>query len=91
MPEKRHRLNDSEIPEVIMGLRLRLLQLLKERKDTERALVALRCYERLLEETHGRPKNYSLDWDYLSYVAENGEAHLLERLDKMKQKSKAST
>jgi len=84
LSERRHRLNDSEIPEVILGLRLRLKELLKERKDTEKAQTALRCMHRLLEDNPGRPRYPKFDWDYLSYFIEDGEEHVLARLDEMK-------
>jgi hypothetical protein len=56
LSERRHRLYDSEIPEVILGLSLRLKQLLEERKDTEKAQNAFRCIHRLLEDNPGRPR-----------------------------------
>ena len=51
---KRHRLYDSEIPEVILGLRLRLKQLLEERKDGDSIMIqpwpAARKYEKKIIE-----------------------------------------
>jgi len=84
LSERRHRLYDSEIPEVILGLRLRLKQLLIERKDTEKAQTAFRCMHRLLEDNPGRPRYPEFSWDYLSHFIEDGEEHILARLDKMK-------
>lgn len=49
----RCRLGEKEIPEVILGLKLRLEQLLNERGDVERAEVAFHVH-RLLEGGHGR-------------------------------------
>ena len=86
MSERRHRLYDSEIPEVILGLNLRLRQLL-ERKDTEKAQTAFRCIHRLLEDNPGRPKYPEFSWDYLSYFLEVGEEHILVRLDEIKKES----
>ena len=87
LSERRHRLYDSEIPEVILGLSLRLRQLLKERKDTEKAQTAFRCIHRLLEDNPGRPRYPEFSWDYLSYFIEDSEEHILARLDEMKKKS----
>ena len=84
---RRHRLYDSEIPEVILGLNLRLKQLLVERKDMEEAETAYRCMHRLLGNNKGRPKYPKFGWDYLSYFIEVGEEELLARLDEMKKKS----
>ena len=87
LSERRHRLYDSEIPEVILGLNLRLRQLLEERKDTEKAQTAFRCIHRLLEDKPGRPRYPEFNWDYLSYFIEVGEGHILARLDEMKKES----
>ena len=87
MSERRHRLYDSEIPEVILGLNLRLKQLLVERKDPEKAQTAFRCMHRLLGDNPGRPRYPEFSWDYLSYFIEVGEEELLARLDEMKKKS----
>ena len=81
---KRHRLNNSEIPEVILGLRLRLLQLLEERKDPETAEIGLRCLHRLLEENPGRPKYQEFSWDFLEYNVVYGEEHILARIEEIK-------
>ena len=87
MSGRRHRLYDSEIPEVILGLSLRLRQLAGERKDTEKAQTAFRCIHRLLEDNPGRPKYPEFSWDYLSYFLEVGEEHILARLDENKKES----
>jgi len=80
LSEKRHRLYPSEIPEVILGLRLRLIQLLEEKNDPEKAQLAFRCLHRLLEENPGRPKYPEFSWDYLAYFVDVGEKELLERI-----------
>ena len=67
LSEKRHRLYESEIPEVILGLRLRLAQLLEYKTDPERAQLALRCLHRLIEMNPGRPK-YPKDHHRQDYV-----------------------
>ena len=51
--ERRHRLYKQEIPDVILGLKMRLEQLLKEKSDLERAEVAFHCLYRLLQDGHG--------------------------------------
>jgi hypothetical protein len=84
LSERRHRLYDSEIPEVILGLRLQLIQLLEEKNDPKRAQLAFRCLHRLLEENPGRPKYPEFSWEYLSYYVDEGEEHILNHLDEMK-------
>jgi len=87
LSERRHRLYQSEIPEVILGLRLRLIQLLEEKNDSERAQLTYRCMHRLLERNLGRPKYPEFSWEYLSYYVYEGEEHILNRLDEMKKES----
>jgi hypothetical protein len=87
LSERRHRLYDSEIPEVILGLNLRLKQLLDEKKDAEEAETAYRCMHRLLGNNKGRPKYLKFDWDMLSNIIDLGEEQLMARLDEMKKKS----
>jgi hypothetical protein len=82
LSERRHRRHYSEIPEVILGLSLRLKQLLEG--GTRRAQTAFRCIHRLLENNPGRPRYPEFSWDYLSYFIEDGEEHLLGRLEEMK-------
>jgi hypothetical protein len=87
LSERRHRLYQSEIPEVILGLRLRLIQLLKEKNDPERAQLAFRCLHRLMGEKPGRPTYPEFSWEYLSYYVYEGEEHILKRLEEMKKES----
>jgi hypothetical protein len=79
LSEKRHRLYSSEIPEVILGLRLRLKQLLEEKNDPEKAQLTLRCLHRLIETNQGRPKYPKFSWEYLAYVVDVDEKDLLNR------------
>jgi hypothetical protein len=79
LSDKRHRLYDSEIPEVIRGLRLRLIQLLEEKNEPEKAQIILNCLHRLLEDKPGRPKYPEFSWDYLTYVVDVDEEDLLRR------------
>ena len=55
--ERRHRLSDEEVPEVIEGLKLRLLQHLETEDYLEAATVAFRAFYRLITHQVGRP-NY---------------------------------
>ena len=82
LSEKRHRLYESEIPEVILGLRLRLAQLLEDKNDPEKAQLALRCLHRLIETNPGRPKYPKFSWEYLAYVVDVDENDLLTRSPK---------
>ena len=88
MTEKRHRLYEEEIPEVILGLHLRLKQLLEKREDAKTAETTYNCIYRLLEEKPGRPKYPKFDWDYLSYLVEdNGEEQIIARIEEIKKNS----
>ena len=68
--QRRHRLNSDEVPEVIEGLRLRLLQHLKTRDDIYGATVSFRAYYRLSTYCRGRPSYPNpITWDLIdSYV-----------------------
>ena len=77
LSERRHRLYEREIPEVIYGLALLLKQLLKERREAERAEVAYRCLYRLIWADVGRPRYEKFSWDYLdNFLASNVKYHL---------------
>ena len=77
LSERRHRLTEREIPEVIYGLALLLKQMLKEKKDAERAEIAFRCLQRLLEGGAGRPRYEEFSWEYLDhFLASNVKYHL---------------
>ena len=67
MSERRHRLYSHEIPEVVEGLRLRLIELFEKREEPERAEVALRTLYRLEGKTVGRPKYPKFSWEFLSH------------------------
>jgi len=42
LSERRHRIQEHEIPEVVEGLKLRLSQLLEEREEEDKAEIAFR-------------------------------------------------
>lgn len=79
LSERRHRLYNSEIPEVILGLRLRLKQLLEEKNDPKKAQLTLRCLHRLIDTNQGRPKYPEFSWEYLAYVVDVDEKDLLNQ------------
>jgi hypothetical protein len=79
LSEKRHRLYTSEIYEVILGLRLQLLQLLEEKKEPEKAEIAFHYLYRLRDNNMGRPKYPEFNWDTVSFVLEIDEKDLLNR------------
>ena len=80
MSERRHRLAEDEIPEGIHGLRLPLIELLKDRKNVEEAEIAYRCFTRLFWDKPGRPKYENFSWDYLSYLVIAGEGYIKDVL-----------
>ena len=63
MSERRHRLYDPEIPEVVKGLVLRLRQLIDGRMDLETAEIAFHTLYRLTNTGPGRPKYPETTWD----------------------------
>ena len=67
MSEKRHRLYEHEIPEMIEGLRLRLETLLEARVDPERAEIVFRTLYRLRDGGIGRPRYPEFSWEFLEY------------------------
>ena len=64
---RRHHLNEQEIPEIIRGLMLRLLQLLDEREGLASAEIAYRALHRLTNKDRGRPKYPEFSWEYLDH------------------------
>ena len=63
MSEKRHRLYQHEIPEVIQGLLLRLEMLAEKRKEERKAEITFRTLYRLMfAEKGGRPKYPPFSW-----------------------------
>ncbi len=78
MSERRHRISDLELPEVVEGLRLRLLELTKRRNEPEKAEIAYRCLLRLINDSPGRPKYPEFNWDHVLYFVEDGEDHIKE-------------
>ena len=73
LSERRHRLYRHEIPEVNMGLRLRLLQLLENREDKESVEIAFRTLFRLTRYEPGRPRYPEFSWDYVQYFLDHFE------------------
>jgi hypothetical protein len=67
LSERRHRIYESEMPEVVEGLKLHLLQLLKEKEEPEKAERALRVLFRLMSGGKGRIKYPDFSWDYLEH------------------------
>ena len=63
MSERRHRLYQHEIPEVVKGLVLRLRQLLEKRDERESAETAFRALFRLTNAEPGRPKYPEFTWE----------------------------
>ena len=57
LSQRRPRLHEEEVPEVLDGLKLRLLQHLETEDDLLRATIAFRAFFRLMENPRGRP-NY---------------------------------
>ena len=70
MSERRHRIYESEMPEVIEGLKLHLFKLLKEKKEPERAEQAFRVLCRLMSGGKGRIKYLEFSWSKLDYFLE---------------------
>ena len=75
---RRHRLDESEIPEVTRGLLLRLKQLFEEKSEPEKAEVTLRCLMRLKRATQGRPQNLNFSWDLVEYTVDSEELIIKE-------------
>ena len=70
MSERRHRISESEMPEVIEGLKHHLLQLLKKEEEPERAEQAFRVLYRLMSGGKGRIKYPEFSWGSLDYFLE---------------------
>lgn len=87
MAERRHRLYEKEIPEVILGLHLRLKQLLEKREDAKTAETTYNCMYRLLEDKPGRPKYPKFSWELLSYLVEDCEEHNMARIEEMRKRN----
>ena len=64
--ERRHRLQDFEVPEVLKSLRLQLIKHLEMKEDFLQAQITFRVYFRLNEHNIGRP-NYPdpLTWQVM--------------------------
>lgn len=55
MSQRRHRLNNFEVPEVIEALKLRLWYHLEEHKNLFEATIAFKAYYRLITHRRGYP------------------------------------
>ena len=67
LSERRHRLYESEIPEVIRSLRLRLEHLLKVKTEQEKAEIVFHVLYRLVIKNKGRPKYPRFSWEILEH------------------------
>jgi len=67
LSERRHRLYEDEIPEVVEGLKLRLSQLLERGEEQLHAEIAFRALYRLTRNKPGRPKYPEFNWDFIQY------------------------
>jgi hypothetical protein len=83
LSERRPRLKDEEIPEVVQGLKLRLMELVAKREEPEKTQIAYKCLTRLLGDKPGRPRYSDFSWDALSYYLDEGEDHINQGLYEM--------
>ena len=67
LSEARHRIYQSEMSEVVEGLRLRLEEHLQDKDNPEDAEIGFRVLYRFIEGIKGRPKYPEFDWSYLEY------------------------
>jgi len=63
LSERRHRIHEHEVPEVVKGLVLRLRQLIEERWERESANTAFRALYRLTNPEPGRPNYPEFTWE----------------------------
>jgi hypothetical protein len=70
LSERRHRIYEHEIPEVIKGLVLRLRQLLELRENRENAEIAFRTLYRLTNPEPGRPRYPEFSWETIKFYLE---------------------
>jgi hypothetical protein len=77
LSERRHRLYESEIPEVIRGLRIRLEHLLDVKSEPEKAKIAFHVLYRLIIKEKGRPKYPKFSWEVLERFLEWYEEELM--------------
>ena len=65
LSERRHRIYEEEVPEVIEGLKLRLFKPLEKKTEPEKAELGFRVLYGLMRDKPRRP-NYTLfSWDLL--------------------------
>jgi len=74
LSERRHRLYNDEIPEVVEGLKLRLSHLLEEREEKINAEISFRTLFRLTRDKPGRPKYPEFSWDLIQYYTNDYKA-----------------
>jgi len=67
LSERRHRLYEDEIPEVVEGLKLRLSHLLEKMEEEDKAEIAFRVFYRLTRDEPGRPKYPEFSWEQVQY------------------------
>jgi len=66
--ERRHRIYEEEVPEVIEGLKLRLFKLLEEKTEPEKAELGFRVLCRLMRDKPRRPNYPRFSWDLHNFV-----------------------
>ena len=71
LSERRHRLNNDEIPAVIAGLMLYLERLLEKKDDRASAETAFQAFYRLRNDKPGRPSYPEFSWDLIEYYTFN--------------------
>jgi hypothetical protein len=67
LSERRHRIYEDEVPEVIEGLKLRLFNLSEEETEPEKAEMGFRALYRMMRDKPGRPKYPEFSWEFLNY------------------------
>ena len=67
LSERRHRIYEEEVPEVIEGLKLRLLDMLEEKTEPEKAELGFHVLYRLMSDKPGRPKYPEFSWGLLDH------------------------
>ena len=65
LSEARHRIYQSEMSEVIQGLRMRLEKHIQDKTDSENAEICFRVLYRLAMNSKGRPKYPEFSWKNL--------------------------
>ncbi len=76
LSEKRHRLSEAEVPEVMRGLILRLARLVAEGRDEDEAEVVFKCILRLNGGKLGRPRYPVFTWELAADLVERAQRNL---------------